>query len=276
MNNTGERHIISGSIFDKAELYNHLMHIATYKYAEKFAANKLVLDFGCGSGYGSFELSKVAEHVIATDISYEAVEYAKENFRNSNLKYCHISEISEQKFDLITSFQVIEHVSNERDYVHLLKELLADDGILLISTPNKEVRLFKSIQKPWNLFHLKEFSASELKKLFSGFFSDIEIHKIGSEKDFVMNEIERCKKQRFITLPCTLFFYPMFLRNWLLRTQSNAYNLLAKFRKNRKNIDESQQENVNIISNYTYNDIKFDNNLIYSTDILVKCRNINK
>jgi len=234
MRNTGERHIISENITDKAELYNHFMHIATYKYAESYSKGKCVLDFGCGSGYGSYGLSLVAEHVTAVDISTEAVEYAKENYYNKNLIYCMISDLKNEKFDVITSFQVIEHVSNEKKYLETLKALLKPDGYLIISTPDKEKRLFKGIQKPWNIFHIKEYSNQGLKKILSNFFSSVEIIKIGSQKDFVINEIERCKKQKLITLPCTLFIYPYFIRVLLLKAQSKAYNIFVKYRFNKR------------------------------------------
>ncbi len=161
MENTGERHILSENFTSTAALFNHLMHIATYNYALNYAKGKRVLDFGCGSGYGSYELAKVAKYVTAVDISSEAIEFAKENYKRENLLYCTISELFEEKFDIITSFQVIEHVSNDKEYLENLKNLLIPGGYLFISTPDKASRLFFGIQKPWNIFHLKEYSVGE-------------------------------------------------------------------------------------------------------------------
>ena len=58
MGNTGERHFLNEDITNEAEYYNHLIHIATYKFALKYVKDKQVLDYGCGSGYGSRMLSK--------------------------------------------------------------------------------------------------------------------------------------------------------------------------------------------------------------------------
>ena len=113
MDNTSERHIPNEQFKDEAELYNHLMHVATYQYAFKFIAGKRVLDFGCGSGYGSYMLSGMAHSVTAVDVSREAVDFAKEKHAAANLVFKTIPELADEKYDVITSFQVIEHVSND-------------------------------------------------------------------------------------------------------------------------------------------------------------------
>lgn len=272
MKNTGERHIISESITDKAELYNHLMHIATYKFAQPYAEGKHILDFGCGSGYGSFGLSKVAKQVTAVDISAEAVEYAATHYTNKNLKYCLITDLKDETFDVITSFQVIEHVSNDRKYLETLKKHLKTGGCLLLSTPDKSVRLYRYIQKPWNIFHLKEYTTTGLYNLLSGYFTHIEILKIGSDRDFVLNEIHRCLKQKRITLPCTLFFYPYFVRVGMLKLQRGIYRFLVKVRKTPDLTKVPVSINNSVISEYSTDDIKFDNKLTHTTDILVICR----
>lgn len=270
LQDTGERHIITNSFSNKAELYNHFMHLARYRFTEKYIKNKRVLDFGCGSGYGSFELSRVAESVVAVDISPEAVEYARSTYKNDNLTYCLVSEINAQKFDIITSFQVIEHVKNDRQYLQKLKSLLADDGLLIISTPDKTLRLFNRIQKPWNLFHIKEYSAYNLNKLLSTYFSEVQLLKIGSDRDFVRDEIQRCKKLRIVTLPCTLIIFPIFLRNQLLKSQSDLYNFLSTFRSHNKRTNTPKEDNIK--SDYCIEDIKFEEQLLESTDILAICK----
>lgn len=273
LQDTGERHIITESFSNKAELYNHLMHLATYRFAERYAINKRVLDFGCGSGYGSYELSKVAATVTAVDVSCEAIEYARSRFKNPNLTYLHIDQIGDEKYDIITSFQVIEHVDNVKTYLQQLKRLLSDDGTLIITTPDKSIRLFDLIQRPWNVYHVKEYKTDELNKLLSGYFTKIELLKIGSDKDFVDNEIVRYRKQRIVTLPCTLIIYPLFFRNWLLKCQSSMYNLFQKLRCGFRKKPIIEVETVNFTDDYVVDDIKFENHLTKSTDIMAICRN---
>ena len=105
-----EWHILNQEINNEAENYNHLMHVATYKYALKFIENKRVLDYGCGSGYGSYFLSEKAKSVIGVDINPDAVLMAQKNYVSENLSFSEIKSLNEKDFDVITSFQVVEHV----------------------------------------------------------------------------------------------------------------------------------------------------------------------
>lgn len=273
MKNTGERHIVNEVITNDSGFYNHLMHIATYQFAEKFVIGKRVLDYGCGSGYGSYSLSLIAEHVKAVDISAEAIEFAKDKYKAINIEFSLISELNEEKFDVITSFQVIEHVPNDKEYINRLKALLKPNGYLLISTPDKRDRLFNLIQRPWNIYHLKEYSELSLKRLVSKHFNKFEILKIGSEEEFVMKEISRTRAQRYLTLPCTLIIYPNFIRVFLLNAQVKIYKALKKNRKNKTSSSQKEIIKPDLNLQYTVNDIVFSNDLKLSTDLLVICKN---
>lgn len=272
MQDTGERHISNGNFNNKSELYLHLMHIATYEYVKSFVADKKVLDFGCGSGYGTKILSETAESVIGVDISPEAIHFAKREYPSSNLEFMMSEEIEDKKFDIITSFQVIEHVSNDSEYIINLKKLLNPKGILFISTPDKENRLFNHIQKPWNIFHLKEYSYNSLEALLKKHFRKVEVLKIGSDSDLIFEEIARTKKQRNITLPATLVFYPNFLRIFLLKLQKRLFLFIKKLKSGPENF---KKDNSAIISDskYSYKDILFEKELRHSTDLFVISRN---
>ena len=272
MDNTSERHIPNEEFKDEAELYNHLMHVATYQYAYKFVAGKRVLDFGCGSGYGSYMLSGVADSVTAVDVSREAVDFAKGNYASGNLIFKTIPELTDDKYDVITSFQVIEHVSNEEEYIQKIKSLLRPDGCLLISTPNKRYRLFNYIQRPWNIFHLKEYSGNSFSNLLLKYFKSVDLLKIGSKANFVLNEISRTKKQRLITLPCTLIIYPHSLRVFLLNFQIKIYDMIHRFRKNSPLAEEKPAFNADFKNKYSATDIEFSNTLAFSTDLLAICK----
>lgn len=268
---TGERHVLTQDFSNLAEYYNHLMHLATYHYAEKFIGGKKVLDFGCGSGYGSSLLSKTAEFVIGADISREAVDFANEKYAAKNLSFKTIDEIGDEKFDVITSFQVIEHVSNDQEYLNTLKKLLKPDGILLISTPDRENRLYP-FQQPWNVFHLKEYSGKSLKNALAKDFKQVKILKMTAEKELVMSEISRTLKQKKITLPSTLPFYPHFLRVFLLKLQSNIFEKLKKtISKSPKPAEISKNSTPDFIQKYSVNHIKFEENPELSTDLLAIC-----
>ncbi|SEM25413.1 Methyltransferase domain-containing protein [Chryseobacterium taichungense] len=274
MKDTGERHIIHHYFTNKSELYLHLIHIATYEYAKKFVKDKKVLDYGCGSGYGSHMLSEAAADVTGVDISKEAVDFAAQEYRSPNLNFKTIAELGNEKFDIITSFQVIEHVPDDKEYTSTLKQLLNPGGLLIISTPDIKHRLFKYIQQPWNIFHLKEYTPKSLEKLLRKYFNQVEILKIGSDSDLVLEEIKRTRKQRIAVLPSTLYIYPYSLRVYLLNLQKKVFNLLKKIRNRHNNPTQSlHNTSSDFAMQYSHEDILFDKEMEHSTDLLAICKN---
>jgi 2-polyprenyl-3-methyl-5-hydroxy-6-metoxy-1,4-benzoquinol methylase len=271
MKDTGERHILNENFNNKSELYLHLMHIATYEYAKNFVKNKKVLDYGCGSGYGTHMLSQVAENVIGADISEEAVDFARKEFHSPNLRFTKIAELGNEKFDIITSFQVIEHVPNDYEYTDKLKKLLNPGGILIVSTPDKTHRLFKYIQQPWNIFHLKEYTTESLEKMLLKHFKKVEMLKIGSDSDLVFEEIKRTKKQRIAVLLATLSIYPYFLRVSLLKLQKNIFDFIKKLQSGSRQYPSQNNHGNDFASQYSYKDILFKKDMQYSTDLLAIC-----
>lgn len=273
MEKTDERHVVNPDIHNEAESYNHLMHIATYRFANKYAAGKRVLDYGCGTGYGSLMLSETAKHVTAVDLSKDAVDFAKQHYTANNLNFKTIPELTTEKFDVITSFQVIEHVPSDKEFIEKLKGLLNPNGYLLLSTPDKSIRLFNYIQKPWNVFHLKEYSRDSFSYLLQKYFTKVDVLKIGSRSDFVNREIVRIKKQRLISLPCTLFFYPNFLRVFLLNLQVSLYKTLKGKKNEKASSNDDSGVKGNFKTEFTVEEIEVNNEVPFSTDLLAICLN---
>ena len=271
MEDTGERHILKTKFIDSADYYGHLLHIASYEFVLKYANGKKVLDYGCGSGYGTSILSSVAQQVTGVDVSKETILYAKQHFLSENAAFKTIDELNDEKFDIIVSFQVIEHVKNDKLYLKQLKNRLNQDGILFLTTPDKKDRLFNYIQKPWNKYHLKEYSAKSMEKLIKRFFNDFEVLSISSVSELALSEIKRRKTQRLISIPCTLFFYPHFLRVFLLDFQAWLYKKIAPILKKNKQTTATETKEASFLK-YTSKDIVISKNADYSTDLFVVCK----
>ncbi len=144
-------------------------HLARYKFAQQFVQNKRVLDIACGTGYGSAMLMEAgAQSVAGVDISQEAVGFASSNHKDDNLTYQQGSIYdfrSEKPFDIITSFETIEHVDDYLLALSNLKNLLAPQGKLIISSPNRLITSpkCKSVDDSPGGFHVREFTVDELK-----------------------------------------------------------------------------------------------------------------
>ena len=154
-------------------------HTSRYIFARKFVIGKKILDMACGSGYGSKILfDGGAAEVYGCDISEDAIEYAKKNYSNESIKF-QVMDASKIKFpdnsfDCVISFETIEHVLDFKNTVKGFHRILKNDGIIIISTPNKELTS-KGKEKPPNPFHVKEFTKDEFLDLMSEYFTDVEL-----------------------------------------------------------------------------------------------------
>lgn len=270
MPNTGERDYIEVMPENLAEWYMHLVHIASYEFASRMHTGGRVLDYGCGSGYGSKILASSAAQVHAADLSTEAIDYAMNHHAQPNLSFYPLKDFIQHPstYDLIVSFQVIEHVRDLNTYLASIHRMLTPDGTVLISTPNRLTRLFP-FQKPWNIWHLTEYSPDSLRNVLESWFSDIEILHISSVPELTIPELQRTRKLRLIALPATLGIYPEFLRKFLLRIQTESFKLfrsLKSVKKTTHDIGHSPE------FPYSSADIYFRNPSEHSTDLMAVCR----
>ena len=98
-----------------------------------------VLDFGCGDGTIANGILAKAKKVVALDVSDQAIKVAEEFNSHPNIKYLHTTiegYTSEEKFDTILMFEIIEHVFDPQSIFHKAGDLLKKEGTLVMSTPN--------------------------------------------------------------------------------------------------------------------------------------------
>jgi SAM-dependent methyltransferase len=166
---TGER-LIPGEV--DIDLLNE--HMARYHFAVRLARGKRVLDAGCGVGYGSAELSEVAEGVTGIDIAPAAVEYARAHYALPNLAFeqasCTQLPYADGAFDLVVAFEVIEHLENWRDFLREVRRVLAPAGQVIVSTPNRLYYTESRGAGGANPFHVHEFDFDEFNRELKQFF----------------------------------------------------------------------------------------------------------
>lgn len=170
-----EKSYLDGSLMPQAKFLQESYHLALHRYqwASAQAKNKVVLDAGCGSGYGSEQLAKAgAKKVYGVDLAGDSINYCQTHYQNPCLVFARgdLTKLSfgDNFFDLICAFEVIEHI---KDYPKALAEfyrVLKPGGILLISTPNKAVYSPDS-RRPFYPFHYREFYLADLKEMLKSF-----------------------------------------------------------------------------------------------------------
>jgi SAM-dependent methyltransferase len=150
----------------------HAEHLARYRFTAQLAPSKRVLDAACGEGYGSRILVDAgAASVTGVDVDEQTVDHARSRYPGAEFHVADVTSLpfEDGSFDLIVSFETIEHVPEPERVLAELRRVLAADGLLVISTPNKHQYLVE------NEFHEREFTHEEFVAVLGGLFPSVQL-----------------------------------------------------------------------------------------------------
>jgi SAM-dependent methyltransferase len=207
----------------------YLFHIATYEFARPHVTDKIVLDFGCGTGYGAHRLADSASHITGIDVAPGAVAFARDRYlpqaasAGNALEYVRIDPVElsplpfpDNHFDTVLSFQVIEHVQSVADYLSEIRRVLRPGGVFICATPDRRWRLFPR-QRPFNVFHLEEWAPEEMEQLLAPVFEKTIVFGMTAPDEILNIELSRCRRTRVLTYPFTFPGAPERWRSWGLK-----------------------------------------------------------
>jgi ubiquinone/menaquinone biosynthesis C-methylase UbiE len=148
-------------------------HYHRYAFAKRLVAGKDVLDAACGEGYGSNMLVKVAKSVTGLDIDSNTIKHAQNKYKSDNLTYiegsCSALPFENSSFDVVISFETLEHLEHQQQMLAEFNRVLRNDGILIISTPDK--KHYSDATGFVNEFHVKELYKNEFEQLLNSYWS---------------------------------------------------------------------------------------------------------
>jgi SAM-dependent methyltransferase len=150
----------------------HAEHLARYRFAAQLAPSRRVLDAACGEGYGSRILADAgAASVVGVDVDERTIEHARTRYAGPEFQVADVASLpfEDGSFDLIVSFETIEHVPQPENVLAEWRRVLAADGLLVVSTPNKHQYLVE------NEFHEEEFTHEEFVSLLEGLFPSVQL-----------------------------------------------------------------------------------------------------
>jgi len=163
-----------------------------------------ILDFGCGRG-GFIQLSK---SISKRSVGLELNKINREYINNSGVQCVNtLSELNDDKFDLITLNHVFEHLNDPINILIELQKYLKDDGIIIIEVPHARDLLLET-------FNLESF------KNFTLWSEHLILHTKKSLEIFATNSGLHMKSMRgFQRYPISNHY------NWLLNGQPSGHEI---------------------------------------------------
>jgi len=159
-------------------------HRARYEFAAKYSEGGAAADIACGLGYGSRILRQAGtKTVMGIDLCPDAISYARCHHALDGINYTAADAtqipVTRSSFDLITSFETVEHVPDTTGLLTEFARVLKPGGTLIISSPNDwgltnhhchtwtafefmaEIKEFFSIQSIWEQYSAGGFSTKD-------------------------------------------------------------------------------------------------------------------
>jgi len=213
-------------------IYNRCLY--AYKAASEYVKGNII-ELGSGEGYGIQMLAPLAERYLAVDkFDTDISGHANVEFRKQLLPS--LAGIADNTFDFAVTFQVIEHIQDDKTFIAEIHRVLKPGGMLLLTTPNRPMSLTRN---PW---HIREYSASELASIVGKSFGMVEVKGVyGSPVVMEYHERNKASVQRITRFDILKLQYR--LPRQLLQIPYDIMNRL-----NRRKLLEGNTEIVNKVA----------------------------
>lgn len=167
-------------------------HLARYQFVAERASEKAVIDCASGDGTCARIVGERAREVLGFDLAEEAVASARRGTTPSNVRFSVASAMAlpvpDDFADLYVSLETIEHLSDQETFLSEVARVLKPDGELICSTPDRDVCNpgNSADSRPWNRFHVREYSQSEFVALLGRHFEGIELFGQNPKSPFLV------------------------------------------------------------------------------------------
>lgn len=216
----------------------HQRLLSAYVYAQPYVSGEL-LEIGCGTGRGLEILVNASDHYTGIDKYESLTSELQKQYPQAVFKAMVIppfTGIADNSFDRVVSFQVIEHIKDDKAFLQEIHRVLKPGGKAIISTPNKKMTLTRN---PW---HVREYFAPELINLCEQIFKQVEANGIaGNDKIMDYHEQNRASVRKIMRFDFLNLQYR--LPAPLLRVPYEFLNRL-----NRNKLDQQDNKLVKSIS----------------------------
>lgn len=189
---------VGGSAESQMDSKPHIkiaIHGEFYRWARTKTRDKVVLDAGCGTGYGAAILAEKGKKVVAVDYDPKVVGEARAAYTRPNLEFqmmdCESMEFASNSFDVVVSNALLEYLRDVPAFITEAHRVLKEGGLFICGTKNLELSLKNPDGTPRYRNHRQEFDPESFRRLLEVYFSEVEIlgerMKTRSEA-YIMNE----------------------------------------------------------------------------------------
>ncbi len=234
----------------------HQRLLKAYFAAQPYIKGDL-LEVGCGEGRGVELLAPLADSYLALDKITEVIEKLSKKYDNVHFQQAVVppfSGVASNSFDQVVSFQVIEHIRDDKFYLEEIYRVLRPGGKAIISTPNIQKTLSRN---PW---HIREYTPATLTALCQSIFDKTSMKGIaGNEKVMSYYERNKASVQKIMRFDILNLQYhlPAVMLRW-------PYEILNRMNRNKLN-----NTNQNLVAAITHEDYFVTDNAESALDLFV-------
>ncbi len=131
---------------------------------EKYRKTNKILDVGCGRGWFLIEAKKRGWETYGVEFSDTAIKICREQGINVKAGVLNSADFESSSFDVITSFEVLEHINNPNEEIAMIRELLRKDGLFYCTTPNFNALIRFYLKSGYNIISYPEHLIYYTKK----------------------------------------------------------------------------------------------------------------
>ncbi len=145
---------------------------------EPYRKTNRILDVGCGNGFFLEVAREKGWEVFGTEYSEKAIELLKDKNITSFKGELNPNDFDNAYFDIVTSFEVIEHINNPHEEIVKFNYLLRKGGVLYITTPNFNSISRNLLKEKWNIINFPEHLTYYTVKTLSNLLNKNDFKKI--------------------------------------------------------------------------------------------------
>jgi ubiquinone/menaquinone biosynthesis C-methylase UbiE len=169
-----------GAQFEASRHIKVAIHSQFYRWMRDLVRGKVVLDAGCGSGFGTASLAKVARNVVGIDIDSGIIEQASQLYPLDNADFqvmnCQRMTFSPASFDVVVCNALFEYLDDIDAFIHEVCRVLKPGGLFVCGTKNLTLSLKNTDGLPLYRNHLQEFAPEELRSMLAEYFGQIHLY----------------------------------------------------------------------------------------------------